>query len=76
MDNNIPAYPLPATEQHIMNQSPLPAQQGMTLLDYFAGLALPYCQSRIDAKNNPENAAHYAYRQAASMLEARKEYIK
>jgi hypothetical protein len=73
MENNIPAYPLhiPETET-----TPLFSTQGMTILDHFAAQALPHCQQRIDAKNSPENAAHWAYLYADAMLEARKQYIK
>lgn len=71
LENNIPAYPLPIEKQLGFN----PETEGLTLLDHFAGLALPYCQAQIDAKNNVDNAAHHAYRYAAAMLEARKQFI-
>ncbi len=71
IENNIPAYPIPIEKQLGFN----PDTEGLTILDYFAGQALPYCQSQIDARNNPDNAAHHAYRYAAAMLEARQQYL-
>ena len=49
-----PAFPSPYI---------LPEHQGMTLLDYFAGQAMPLCTNTNDTK-----AAEWCYDRAAAML--------
>lgn len=86
MDNNIPAFPI--------HPDTTPASTslhcGMTLLDHFAGQALPaiitsvnFMDKFIEAVASEDKnitfgkmAATAAYDYAAAMLEARKTYIK
>lgn len=73
MENHEPAYP---TISDISHNAKWDTKQGMSVLDYFAGQALPIMMQHVDCKNRPDHAAHHAYRYAAAMLEARKAYIK
>lgn len=63
---NIPAFPLPLGEQNID-----PSVAGMTLRDYFAAKAMQgFCTAFSDWSHTEITNA--AYKQADSMLEARK----
>lgn len=46
--------------------------EGMTLRDYFAAKALPWCIGQCDPENWAKNSAKAAYDLADAMLEARK----
>lgn len=61
-----PAFPLPATAYDGTNYEPA---FGMTLLDWFAGMAM---HALVAAKYPPSKTGAEAYRLAAIMLEARK----
>ncbi len=81
--NNIPVHPLylPPMERGAE------VIHGSTLLDYFAGLVMPEIMRQMHSNDYYhcndkttmaaiDTAAEYAYKQAAAMLEARKQYIK
>lgn len=82
MENHEPAYP---TISDISHNAKWDTKQGMSLLDYFAGRAIPQLiqtggHSTYDLTKNREGVASdladAAYSIAAAMLEARKKYIK
>jgi hypothetical protein len=72
INNNIPAFPRSRSVNHSDEQD------GMSLLDYFAGqiaakLAPSYTNEQL--KENPQGyVAGPAYEMAAAMLEERKKY--
>ena len=71
-DKSIPAFPRPASDahQHGMHQP----QEGMTLRDYFAGLAMQNIGDLITKPyNNLQSKAEIAYAMANAMLKAGKE---
>ena len=79
--NNIPAYPTLRSNSEAID---VYQAGGMTLLDHFAGLAMPALLRNTTAYY-PNSAMHLpdtealskdSYRIAAAMLEARKRYIQ
>ena len=60
---NEPAFPAPAGVSHI-------TEQGMTLRDYFAGLALSEIYQRVEA-GGFERVAKLSYELADAMLKER-----
>ena len=85
VEGNIPAYPrtFHAPTDNI-NGIDYP-QNGMSLLDYFAGLAMqdimkkcgttPFDETEENHDSLQVNIAVYAYSQAEAMLKARKQYL-
>jgi hypothetical protein len=66
---DIPAFPAPeASVQHFGDSS---VYMGMTLRDYFAGIALQTQQFLINPYNNTQAVASECYKMADAMLKAR-----
>ena len=70
-DKTTPAFPRAGHEWSAMEWVPAPAEQGMTLRDYFAAKAMVVYWSDPDAPDSRKTAAEWAYMMADAMLEAR-----
>ena len=69
IDDGGQAFPMSAHPEHGYGPGES-VHQGMSLRDYFAGIALPSLMNGPNKLRN-EDAAHWAYVQADAMLAAR-----
>lgn len=67
-EHNPQAFPMPASEN---SQGGHHEQNGMSLRDWFAGMALQGIVANPEASGSIEEIAHYSYRYADAMLAER-----
>lgn len=73
-DKNIPAFPVAKSECNSFNLNGSPYQEGMTLLDYFAGQSIGaiimQCASDLQFLDGKETSEQYFARKAYDIADA------